>query len=171
VNFDFSENQLAIRDAVDGSPVQGAVSVHAGARGSNEAKSYAWGASIIMISSATATIMLENHAVYMVTKAGTDHVVRCVATRSANSEFAPIPSGRDSPSGAASPTSCIASHTCLPADPVDALTFQLIDVPRSACRSESPIIFKDPLFRDRHSRHRGPSPDLSARSLRSLSRG
>lgn len=35
--------------------------------------------SIIMISSATATIMLENHAAYMGTKAGTDHVVRCVA--------------------------------------------------------------------------------------------
>ena len=50
------------------------------------------GGSIIMISSATATIMLENHAAYMGTKAGTDHVVRCVATRSANSEFAPIPS-------------------------------------------------------------------------------
>jgi NAD(P)-dependent dehydrogenase (short-subunit alcohol dehydrogenase family) len=32
-----------------------------------------------MISSATATIMLENHAAYMGTKAGTDHVVRCVA--------------------------------------------------------------------------------------------
>src|SRR4030095_3150930 len=28
---------------------------------------------------------------------------------------------------------------------VDALTFQLIDVPRSACRSESPIIFKNPV--------------------------
>lgn len=37
------------------------------------------GGSIIMISSATATIMLENHAAYMGTKAGTDHVVRCVA--------------------------------------------------------------------------------------------
>lgn len=37
------------------------------------------GSSIIMISSATATIMLENHAAYMGTKAGTDHVVRCVA--------------------------------------------------------------------------------------------
>lgn len=37
------------------------------------------GGSIIQISSATATIMLENHAAYMGTKAGTDHVVRCVA--------------------------------------------------------------------------------------------
>ena len=37
------------------------------------------GGSIIMISSATATIMLENHAAYMGTKAGADHVVRCVA--------------------------------------------------------------------------------------------
>ena len=37
------------------------------------------GGSIIQISSATATIMLENHAAYMGTKAGIDHVVRCVA--------------------------------------------------------------------------------------------
>ena len=37
------------------------------------------GGSIIQISSATATIMLDNHAAYMGTKAGTDHVVRCVA--------------------------------------------------------------------------------------------
>ncbi|MEL7739690.1 SDR family oxidoreductase [Citromicrobium bathyomarinum] len=37
------------------------------------------GGSIIQISSATAVIMLENHAAYMGTKAGTDHVVRCVA--------------------------------------------------------------------------------------------
>lgn len=37
------------------------------------------GGSIIQISSATATIMLENHAAYMGTKAGTDHVVRCIA--------------------------------------------------------------------------------------------
>lgn len=37
------------------------------------------GGSIIMISSATATIMFEDHAAYMGTKAGTDHVVRCVA--------------------------------------------------------------------------------------------
>jgi 2-hydroxycyclohexanecarboxyl-CoA dehydrogenase len=37
------------------------------------------GGSIIMISSATATIMLEQHAAYMGTKAGIDHVVRCVA--------------------------------------------------------------------------------------------
>jgi 2-hydroxycyclohexanecarboxyl-CoA dehydrogenase len=37
------------------------------------------GGSIIQISSATATIMLEDHAAYMGTKAGADHVVRCVA--------------------------------------------------------------------------------------------
>lgn len=37
------------------------------------------GGSIIQISSATATIMLNDHAAYMGTKAGTDHVVRCVA--------------------------------------------------------------------------------------------
>lgn len=37
------------------------------------------GGSIIQISSATASIMFENHAAYMGTKAGTDHVVRCVA--------------------------------------------------------------------------------------------
>jgi NAD(P)-dependent dehydrogenase (short-subunit alcohol dehydrogenase family) len=37
------------------------------------------GGSIIMISSATSTIMLENHAAYMGTKAGTDHIVRVVA--------------------------------------------------------------------------------------------
>lgn len=37
------------------------------------------GGSIIQISSATASIMLEDHAAYMGTKAGTDHVVRCVA--------------------------------------------------------------------------------------------
>jgi 2-hydroxycyclohexanecarboxyl-CoA dehydrogenase len=37
------------------------------------------GGSIIQISSATATIMLDNHAAYMGTKAGTDHVIRCVA--------------------------------------------------------------------------------------------
>jgi NAD(P)-dependent dehydrogenase (short-subunit alcohol dehydrogenase family) len=37
------------------------------------------GGSIIQISSATATIMLENHAAYMGTKAGADHVVRCAA--------------------------------------------------------------------------------------------
>ena len=39
----------------------------------------AHGGSIIQISSATATIMLDNHAAYMGTKAGTDHLVRCVA--------------------------------------------------------------------------------------------
>ncbi|MEX3785777.1 SDR family NAD(P)-dependent oxidoreductase [Paraburkholderia sp. BR14374] len=37
------------------------------------------GGSIIQISSATATIMLENHAAYMGTKAGTDHLLRTVA--------------------------------------------------------------------------------------------
>lgn len=37
------------------------------------------GGSLIQISSATATIMLENHAAYMGTKAGIDHVVRCIA--------------------------------------------------------------------------------------------
>lgn len=37
------------------------------------------GGSIIQISSATATIMLNDHAAYMGTKAGIDHVVRCVA--------------------------------------------------------------------------------------------
>ncbi len=37
------------------------------------------GGAIIQISSATATIMVENHAAYMGTKAGADHVIRCVA--------------------------------------------------------------------------------------------
>lgn len=37
------------------------------------------GGSIIQITSAVATIMLENHAAYMGAKAGIDHVVRCVA--------------------------------------------------------------------------------------------
>ena len=37
------------------------------------------GGSLIQISSATASIMLEDHAAYMGTKAGTDHVIRCVA--------------------------------------------------------------------------------------------
>lgn len=37
------------------------------------------GGSIIQISSATATIMLNDHAAYMGSKAGIDHVVRCVA--------------------------------------------------------------------------------------------
>lgn len=37
------------------------------------------GGSIIQISSATATIMLHDHAAYMGAKAGCDHVVRCVA--------------------------------------------------------------------------------------------
>lgn len=37
------------------------------------------GGSIIQISSATATIMLNDHAAYMGTKAGTNHVIRCIA--------------------------------------------------------------------------------------------
>ncbi|HEY0315532.1 MAG TPA: SDR family oxidoreductase [Sphingomonas sp.] len=37
------------------------------------------GGSIIQISSATAVIMLNDHAAYMGTKAGSDHVIRCVA--------------------------------------------------------------------------------------------
>jgi NAD(P)-dependent dehydrogenase (short-subunit alcohol dehydrogenase family) len=37
------------------------------------------GGSIIQISSATATIMLDDHAAYMGTKAGADHVIRSVA--------------------------------------------------------------------------------------------
>ena len=37
------------------------------------------GGSIVQMSSATATIMLNDHAAYMGTKAGIDHVVRCVA--------------------------------------------------------------------------------------------
>ena len=37
------------------------------------------GGSLIQISSATATIMLHDHAAYMGTKAGTDHVLRCIA--------------------------------------------------------------------------------------------
>jgi NAD(P)-dependent dehydrogenase (short-subunit alcohol dehydrogenase family) len=37
------------------------------------------GSSIIMISTATATIMFEQHSAYMGTKAGMDHVVRTVA--------------------------------------------------------------------------------------------
>lgn len=37
------------------------------------------GGSIIQISSATATIMLNDHAAYMGTKAGLDHVIRCIA--------------------------------------------------------------------------------------------
>ncbi|MBI1392360.1 MAG: SDR family oxidoreductase [Alphaproteobacteria bacterium] len=37
------------------------------------------GGSIIQISSATASVMLNHHAAYMGSKAGADHVVRCVA--------------------------------------------------------------------------------------------
>lgn len=37
------------------------------------------GGSLIQISSATATIMLNDHAAYMGAKAGTDHIIRCIA--------------------------------------------------------------------------------------------
>ncbi|WP_298491053.1 SDR family NAD(P)-dependent oxidoreductase [uncultured Maritimibacter sp.] len=37
------------------------------------------GGSIVQVSSATAKIMMEDHAAYMGTKAGIDHVVRCIA--------------------------------------------------------------------------------------------
>ncbi|WP_157217100.1 SDR family NAD(P)-dependent oxidoreductase [Flavisphingomonas formosensis] len=37
------------------------------------------GGSIIQISSVTATIMMDHHAAYMGTKAGIDHVIRCIA--------------------------------------------------------------------------------------------
>ena len=37
------------------------------------------GGSILTISSATAQIMLNDHAIYMGTKAGTDHIIRCIA--------------------------------------------------------------------------------------------
>lgn len=37
------------------------------------------GGSLVQISSATATIMLEDHAAYMGTKAGADHVIRTIA--------------------------------------------------------------------------------------------
>ena len=37
------------------------------------------GGSLVQISSATASIMLENHAAYMGSKAATDHVIRCIA--------------------------------------------------------------------------------------------
>jgi NAD(P)-dependent dehydrogenase (short-subunit alcohol dehydrogenase family) len=37
------------------------------------------GASLIQISSATASIMLNDHAAYMGSKAGLDHVIRCIA--------------------------------------------------------------------------------------------
>ncbi|RYY38144.1 MAG: SDR family oxidoreductase, partial [Sphingomonadales bacterium] len=37
------------------------------------------GGCLIQISSATASIMLEDHAAYMGTKAATDHVIRCIA--------------------------------------------------------------------------------------------
>ena len=37
------------------------------------------GGSIIQISSATASIMFHDHAAYMATKAGADHMIRCIA--------------------------------------------------------------------------------------------
>lgn len=37
------------------------------------------GGSIVQVSSATAKIMMEDHAAYMGTKAGMDHVIRCIA--------------------------------------------------------------------------------------------
>jgi len=37
------------------------------------------GGALVQISSATASIMLEDHAAYMGTKAGSDHVIRCIA--------------------------------------------------------------------------------------------
>lgn len=37
------------------------------------------GGSIIQISSATATIQFHDHSAYMATKAGTDHLIRCIA--------------------------------------------------------------------------------------------
>ncbi len=37
------------------------------------------GGSLIQISSVTATIMMDNHAAYMGTKAGMEHVMRCIA--------------------------------------------------------------------------------------------
>jgi 2-hydroxycyclohexanecarboxyl-CoA dehydrogenase len=42
-------------------------------------KAMTGGGSLIQISSATATIMLNDHAAYMGTKAGTDHILRCIA--------------------------------------------------------------------------------------------
>lgn len=37
------------------------------------------GGSVVQVSSATARIMMDDHAAYMGTKAGTDHVIRCIA--------------------------------------------------------------------------------------------
>jgi NAD(P)-dependent dehydrogenase (short-subunit alcohol dehydrogenase family) len=37
------------------------------------------GGALVQVSSATATIMMEDHAAYMGTKAGFDHVMRCIA--------------------------------------------------------------------------------------------
>ncbi|MFM1723186.1 SDR family oxidoreductase [Rhodococcus sp. PAM 2766] len=50
------------------------------------------GGSIIQISSVTASIMFENHAAYMGTKAGIDHVIRCIANEYGNGGSAPTPS-------------------------------------------------------------------------------
>lgn len=44
-----------------------------------EAMGKGGGGSLIQISSATATIMLNDHAAYMGSKAGMDHVIRCIA--------------------------------------------------------------------------------------------
>ncbi|MDF3608066.1 SDR family oxidoreductase [Paracoccus sp. DMF-8] len=38
-----------------------------------------YGGSVVQVSSATARIMMDDHAAYMGTKAGTDHVIRCIA--------------------------------------------------------------------------------------------
>lgn len=37
------------------------------------------GGALVQVSSATARIMMDDHAAYMGTKAGTDHVIRCIA--------------------------------------------------------------------------------------------
>jgi len=55
------------------------------------------GGSLIQISSATATIMLNDHAAYMGAKAGTDHVVRCIANEFGKQAYARIRFRRDSP--------------------------------------------------------------------------
>lgn len=50
------------------------------------------GGSIIQISSITATIMMDDHAAYMGTKAGMDHIIRCIAHEFGGAASAPIPS-------------------------------------------------------------------------------
>src|SRR5690606_23426056 len=37
------------------------------------------GGALVQVSSATARIMMDDHAAYMGTKAGMDHVIRCIA--------------------------------------------------------------------------------------------